>query len=108
MVLVVLLSTKLNVIQKCAYATKTNGILGCTRRGVASRSREVILPLYSAQVTPHLECCDGLSVQGHTGRECPGKGDGDDEGTGASLLRLREDSLEKKIREDLVCMYINT
>uniref|UniRef100_A0A8C5R0U2 Reverse transcriptase domain-containing protein n=1 Tax=Leptobrachium leishanense TaxID=445787 RepID=A0A8C5R0U2_9ANUR len=54
----VIISEDLRVSSQCNRAAGNAGrMLGCVGRGISSRKREVLMPLYRALVRPHLEYC---------------------------------------------------
>ncbi|CAM5110740.1 unnamed protein product [Eretmochelys imbricata] len=54
----VLVDHRMTISRQCDMAVKkANAVLGCIRRGISSRDKEVLVPLYKALVRPHLEYC---------------------------------------------------
>lgn len=60
--------------------SKANLILNCIKKSTASRSREMILFLYSSLVRPHLKCCVQLQGPQHKKDRKQSAGAGPEEG----------------------------
>ncbi|CAM4380368.1 unnamed protein product [Caretta caretta] len=54
----VLIDHRMTMSRQCDMAVKkANAVLGCSRRGISSRDKEVLVLLYKALVRSHLEYC---------------------------------------------------
>ncbi|GAB0192667.1 hypothetical protein GRJ2_001732000 [Grus japonensis] len=87
----VLMDEKLNMSQQCALAAqKANCVLGCIKSSETSRSREVILLLYSTLVRPPCSTASSSGVpRTRRTQSCWSEsrgGHGDDQRAGALLL----------------------
>ena len=87
----VVVDSRLDTSQQCALAAqKINCILGCIKRVVASRLREMILPLCAGEASPGVLCPDvKSSVQERCGPvgACPEEGHGNFPRDGTPLLQ---------------------
>ncbi|CAM4678889.1 unnamed protein product [Caretta caretta] len=53
-----LVDHRMTMSRQCDMAVKkANAVLGCIRRSISSRDKEVLVPLFKALVRPHLEYC---------------------------------------------------